>query len=359
MGTIESLQILRAIAAILVLLRHGTMTVQDQYGYSYLQHFFKFGECGVDMFFVLSGFIIYYSTVTASRTITIKQFLLRRFIKIFPIYWIVLTLSLALLLGWKYGFHSNGVVLPTLSNIMKSILLIPNDSPVLVVSWTLSFEIAFYLLFSILFFRSKKLFFLALTTWVMLCYANRFIFHIDYLDLKINPLNAFLNPIVAEFLFGCLVAVMILQFSNAYWKLSFTLGIGLFILAITVLNETSLPRELRFGIPSTLIIYGMANIKIHFSKLFVLLGDASYSLYLLHVTLLHLLIKIIQAAHMNHYFANFFGITLMLTVIIAMSTGIYWYIERPVFNFCKRRSVIKSNSTLANYKDQTLPDPSL
>src|SRR4051812_32264710 len=96
---INSLQIYRGIAAILVVLFHATSYSQEKLSHPFLNNIFLFGYTGVDFFFVLSGFIIFY---THSQAISTHQpvtpYLANRLIRIYPIYWFVTLAKLITLL---------------------------------------------------------------------------------------------------------------------------------------------------------------------------------------------------------------------------------------------------------------------
>ena len=89
---LDSLQVLRALAALAVMGFHATELLADHGGFSLLGGFFAAGSAGVDLFFVLSGFIIYH---TARRGIGPRVFAIKRFIRLVPIYWLVAALLIA------------------------------------------------------------------------------------------------------------------------------------------------------------------------------------------------------------------------------------------------------------------------
>ena len=138
---IEIIQVLRFFAAFSVMMVHLPII--------------GFGIWGVDIFFVISGFIMMYVTENNQ-----KNFLIKRIIRIVPLYWI-LTL----------GVFSIAIFYPDLLNnttanfehLIKSLFFVPFDKnssghfPILFLGWTLNFEIIFYILFSISLFFQKKI----------------------------------------------------------------------------------------------------------------------------------------------------------------------------------------------------------
>ena len=150
--TIFSLQLLRYLAAIIVVGYHIEESLHDRTSYN-IYEFFSYGNIGVDIFFVISGFIIALSTSkisTDSKPHQTKNFYIKRFIRIVPIYWFYTLLKVAMVL-----------LLPALAlrselqieHILSSLFFIPSMAPwglmqpILPVGWTLNFEMLFYIIF--------------------------------------------------------------------------------------------------------------------------------------------------------------------------------------------------------------------
>src|SRR5271165_6773818 len=152
----QGLQVLRITAACMVLLLHSTL-----YAHQRLDRHFSVwagGQTGVNLFFVISGFVIIYSSRNLlSDPNGWKIFARRRVIRIVPMYWIATSLKLMVLLFTaSYWRHSQIRV----ANIIESYLFLPSHNsgggfaPLLDVGWTLNCEMCFYFLFALaLFFR--------------------------------------------------------------------------------------------------------------------------------------------------------------------------------------------------------------
>ncbi|MDB5679941.1 acyltransferase [Sphingomonas bacterium] len=140
-STIWSIQYLRAIAAIGVVVFH-TLTETG--------HDFEFGATGVDLFFGISGFLMYY--VTQGKSIGPLDFLWRRFLRIAPLYWFatLLTVGATFIRPGFFWQASRDV-----SRVVLSLLFVPQNGidggiyPVLYQGWTLQYEAFFYLLFAL------------------------------------------------------------------------------------------------------------------------------------------------------------------------------------------------------------------
>ena len=146
---LASIQVLRAAAALAVLFAH-LWPALAQFGNENIIPNFTFGAAGVDLFFVISGFIMVY---TSERLFGQRdgpgRFLTRRLIRIVPMYWALTTLVVVAWYGVKLPDHT------TWTNVVGSYLFIPTlkpgggTAPVLGVGWTLNYEMLFYFLFAI------------------------------------------------------------------------------------------------------------------------------------------------------------------------------------------------------------------
>lgn len=340
---IESLQSLRAVAAILVLLFHMTLLMQ-MVGYPYANNYFMFGNAGVDIFFVLSGFIIYYTSIHKKDTLTSKEFLFKRFLRIFPIYWIATIATLMIFLVGKKifnvapqnveyftcGYIQEGGI----KSFLKSLLLLPNQCPIVIVSWTLRFEIIFYVLFGLFFFYKPRLLFLVLFLWVAFCLINTFYIHIQF---------GLFNPIVSEFLFGCIIAAIFLKFPSKYWALLIILGASFFLISVffaiknTIIGNNPQLSIIVFGVPAAIIIYGFAHIRSNNYYLLNYLGDASYSIYLFHFPILAAIIKTFMMLSIDNYLGNVFGASLVCLITLSICCFIYKYIENPLLSYSRKK----------------------
>src|SRR5260221_8818789 len=196
------IQILRGIAATLVVFHYSleeSLAISGKIAPDWL---IAVGAFGVDIFFVISGFIIY--SVTYGREPRNPEptpaFLLKRFIRIFPLYWICLLATLAL---WSSGYFYRSLHLD--AHILgSSVFLFPSSKLIIGVAWTLVYEMYFYYLFSItLYIRNARI--SVLTTTALICGALL----LSNL-LPAGDLQHFLsNPIALEFCFGLILSYFI------------------------------------------------------------------------------------------------------------------------------------------------------
>jgi len=145
---LQLIQVLRGIASLLVVLFHITGNFSETYHQHWLGNIFLFGNSGVDIFFVLSGFIITYSNRQyITKPTSIIKFLKKRAIRVFPIYWVVITFFIFLQIIFPTYYRTHYYL--DIVNILNTYFLLLNHNMVNGVSWTLTYELFFYLLFVI------------------------------------------------------------------------------------------------------------------------------------------------------------------------------------------------------------------
>ena len=338
------LQILRAVAAVVVVWAHGIdiSLIGDRekplLAYGNLENF---GAFGVDLFFVLSGYIITVSSERNDRNWF--EFAADRFIRIAPIFYI---LSLPWIIrAMLTTDHSWLPFIPTL--VFWPIVEGRFVEPFLSVGWTLSFEVLFYAaMTAAIFFRSPGsrpavpviAFFLAAIT-------ARSMFDTAVLD--------FLgNPIIIEFLFGIGIS-MLMRVTGPNRRLAvgvstlvvlavacqLILGFGDISEAQLIQNgDLSLQRAIIWGLPAAGIVYatllfGNPSSQGPLRRFLAFLGDASYSIYLVHL-LVMAIFKVLQAKGLVSGDA-----LIVLTILCSLAAGSlsYLFIEKPTIDFLKRQ----------------------
>ncbi len=340
--TLELIQMLRGVASILVVLFHITVNFPVTGGQGFLFDMFAFGWSGVDIFFVLSGFIIAYSnqTYVASPGKTVP-FLKRRFIRIFPIYWVIITAFL--LIQMVFLQYYNTPFEMGAGNLLATYLLLPGHIMVNGVSWSLTNELFFYLLFTLaILIPSKRLALYLLPTYFILLIIIA-IAGVDltggnsYLDLLFFPMNM-------EFLLGVFIVLLFNRISEKWiWPLLlagillFLAGIYCFHQGIVIAGKGADPvlnRVILFGFPSFLVI--LALVKKEFTKhikvktIFLKLGDASYSIYLLHLPLVAAFFKVWVKTGITNFSVLVLLSLLLFVVVCFIGIIVYDKIEKPL-----------------------------
>lgn len=292
---LKSIDLLRGLAASAVVLRHS----DDR---------FLLGSIGVDIFFVISGFVM----AQLYRQRSAPQFLFDRAWRIFPIYWVALLPWLIIGLVGGTGVTAQGT--------LASALLIPNwfgmTGTYLGVAWTLLFELLFYAGVALA-IRLGSLFIPALLFAAALLAR-------PYVDFTL--LYFLGSPMIFEFLFGVAIACLpvrrligvALLLAGALWLLLFP-NTGLEDYRVAMSYGPAAMRVLLWGVPAAAIVYGMLTLEQAFKgravDALLVLGAASYSIYLIH-TLVTKNVALWWPAE--------------FMIALAVGIGLWWAVERPL-----------------------------
>lgn len=336
---IDALQWLRALAAMMVLIGHVLEEAAHYRGIGAEAAALPWTR-GVDVFFVISGCVI---ALVAPRHAGSPggagTFLVRRVIRVVPLYWLFTTLMVMALLVAPGGVKDTEL---DPGQIIASYLFLPWErhdgriAPVLSLGWTLNYEMFFYLLASIaLVWRWPRaagvlvaiLAGLSLAGWVIApeSVAVRF----------------WTNPIILEFGFGVIIALAWQRHGSRHRP---GLAAAVFlagVVALLLLHDTALPRFLAAGLPAALMVAGpvlfLARSGGMAGRIGMSLGDASYALYLSHRFVLRLatlaLLPVIPATGPGLW-AFVIIVTLSAT---ALSLVVFRHVERPVLARLNRR----------------------
>jgi len=343
---VASIQVLRGLAALLVVLYHLRFSEQLMSDAEpLLPSFFKMGAVGVDLFFVISGFIMV--TVTEKKIGTpgaAPEFLYSRFSRVFPIYWLFTSAILALGL-FKPSLLN--VPIGSIWSIVQSYLLIPQGTfPILKVGWTLIHELYFYLVFAFFLLWARRFLVWELAAWMVVVVAGSLLFW-DNPPQRAGPVDVLLNPLTLEFISGCAIALLVRnkKFLPGLFPLMFglvwLLGVGLADIHLNASFLASLKenwqRALFYGVPSAAIVYGMVCLEKSRGKVllpsFEKLGDASYSLYLIHLFILSALVKLWPFCPWHQDTAKIIYLVLMAAISVACGFLVHHYLEKPLLDW--------------------------
>jgi peptidoglycan/LPS O-acetylase OafA/YrhL len=344
---LESVQVLRGLAALGVVAFHLTAVDEKFTGGTLLPGCAGLGQCGVDLFFVISGFVMTLITSDHWGELKSAHFLLRRVSRIFPVYWFYSLVTLCAILAFPGHISATQQDKLGFVNIFNSFFLIPSETVYLViVAWSLMFEVYFYILFSGLIRFPKKTLYFFVASWAGLLVAFNAFFPLpgnDFLQLLVHPYSL-------EFLSGIGCCLLYKKTSGKQMKksalvvLSLTACFGVCSLW-TLLRNQILLQTLTLGCLFALLIFSVASLErmgaFHCPCLFVKIGDASYSIYLSHILIIgameHFAAPFFFSAHSKSLEYLFFAVTLIL--ILAFSRISYRYIERPSYAFLNERIV--------------------
>ena len=277
-----SLQALRAFAAWVVVCHHFMQIFFDFHATGPVGQFLTDrGAVGVDIFFVISGLVIYLST--RDKAIEPRRFLLNRALRIVPAYWFYTALMAALLLAFSQWMPHQEF---DWRHLLLSLLFIPAENPggyglypTLNVGWTLNFEMFFYLLFGLAFMVRQRHHLLLVTAALLL---------VSEVLSRLGVLSHFYNNgIIYEFLLGIGIGVLYRRglVREGLWLPLAVLGVA----AYAIYHLDASQRLLHWGLPSALVVLAFVALEPYFqgSRVLKALGDCSYSVYLIHVLVLY------------------------------------------------------------------------
>jgi exopolysaccharide production protein ExoZ len=353
----DTLQAGRGAAAILIILFHlsgPNIAAARLWDYPPLGSFFSWGYAGVDLFFVLSGFLIFYVHGHEGGTPTaVPRYIWKRVRRIYPLYWIISISSLAIyFLRPELGDgHERDI-----SVIISSFLLIHIDSvgSILNVAWTLYYEILFYAVFS-LYILNKML---GLSAGAV------------FLGLAVIACLSGWAPATSSFwtaphylLFAMgILAAWIIREDRWHWPKTW-IFVGSILLLGTIWNDMSgryfpLPFPiLAYGVAATCGLLGLVQLeragRLRVPPFPVMVGNASYAIYLTHLLTISAMSKLFSAFHSKS--AAMAQIEYIALVVISITVGllVHRLVERPLLRWLSRDKVRPAPARAADLRNET------
>ena len=351
---ISNLQILRAAAALMVAFghaQHDALVQSLNLGAGFERvHTLPWGA-GVDLFFVISGFILVYASERVfGRSGGRADFLSRRIARIVPLYWLFLSLYIGLVVQAALG---NTRAMPAFVDIVASFGFWPTDAfgdgiprPLLTLGWTLNYEMFFYVTLAV-FVGLPRVGAVLGTSLVLLTLVG--------LGELLSPTSAALyfwtRPIILEFCFGMGLALLL----RGGVSLGPTCRCALVLLALAILfvdplrssqqaldwtTPNDFSRLLSWGVPAALIvaatILGPQNRPSPVTRAGVALGDASFALYLVHPFVIVGIRKLwlLSELHLRLGLWSMVVTSLILSCVAAIL--IHHSVERPLTEWAQR-----------------------
>jgi len=292
-----------------------------------------FGEFGVDIFFIISGFII--SHITQDNH---EQFFSRRLIRIVPLYW-MFTGAIALIA--YLAPHLLVSVKWDVSHAMASLVFSPwwmeslEFEPLLPMGWTLNYEIWFYVLFSV----AMRITFLHREAMCALLIVGIYVLtNLLPLD-RTASLSFYANSIVLEFIVGMALA-MLYRNKKAFFDrvpgvvllFGVVTAFGMFYYT-TYISNLNVPRSVYFGVPAGVCVVACLCIEASFKQLRYWVisavlagGEISYPLYLLHMFVVAALSRVVLVSPVN--------VVVGFLLALLLSSGVAYvashYVDKPV-----------------------------
>ncbi len=293
---LRHIQALRGFSTLMILAVHLREVERKTFADPWLPDWVVVGASAVDMFFVVSGFIMTYLAVGQfGSAAKMSDFLYRRVSRIYPPYWVYTLMVIPVLLlqpGWVNAAGGGGQY----TSLFFSFTLLPHDRPPLIpVAWTLSFEMYFYVVFSFLLLLPERALPKMLALWAA---VQLVLIALAFPVREATPwMNLLGSPMCLEFLMGCVVGLLILR-GQVVWPgtmllLSILLlAVGQWLYFSVTQNHwvDDYSRLFLYGVPAALAVYGAVGMERsgvnRAPRPLLAAGDASYSIYLTHVPVL-------------------------------------------------------------------------
>lgn len=344
MNKLNNIQALRGIAVLVVVFSH-LLVIEKKFGgaNTILPGWLQFGIFGVDLFFVISGFVMV--TVTRGKFQSLRNallFLYHRVSRIYPLYWVYTTLALIVFLiqpTWVNSSQGNQV------NILASYLLLPDELlPLVQVGWTLIHEIYFYLVFFvILLLVPEKLMPVSMLVWGLVI----FVFGTS---TGSPAYNLVFHPLTIEFIIGCLLAWHYHKFTNlkinGNWLVVIA-GMGMIAAIIGFVSfvaQTGFApdgwwRLAIYGIPAAVIVASITHAernRITLPNFLIQSGNASYSIYLSHLFTINVVGRVWKFFSTDAIYDNFIALPIVFPLALLVGFMSYKFLEIPLLTLIRK-----------------------
>jgi peptidoglycan/LPS O-acetylase OafA/YrhL len=331
---LSGIEAARGIAAVLVIFYHAVRHLDQATSVPALKAMLQFGHSGVDFFFVISGFIIFFvHGRDAGRPGRAGHYATRRLTRLMPTYWVALAVTLALSLVAGHG-------IPSAEAMIWSATLLPSDhAPLLGVAWTLKHEVLFYLLFLVL-IVSRMAGLVLLACWFLAIIIATLAGRTD----GVLPSMMF-SIYNLEFLFGMAAAALVRSGRLRAPRLILTAGLAGLGLACGAENAGLMNgyddlARLAYGIPSALIVMGLAEADqrnlLRVPAVLRSLGVASYSLYLFQFVFIGLAWQVLRFTRLDQSLPATLQLLLLALGAVAGGMVMACGVERPLIGLLRR-----------------------
>lgn len=340
---LRNVQGLRAAAALLVVLAHASLPhvgieeVLAPGEHRWLGAFPYIGIFGVDLFFVISGFIMLVTNWNSfSKPHAGTRFFARRAIRIYPPYWLALVPILPIYFFARDKFMVSHVGVKV--GFVQSILLLPQqDYFILPVAWTLVWEMLFYVVFSQFLRLERRHLAAALGVW----FAVELLLGAAFHGSSNFYLHFLSSPLPIEFILGAAIGLLYKRpampgaLPIAALAIAATAAAWTAVSALHVTLDGTAPlRVVAFGPPAALLVYAAVALErsgmLRVPAAIAMVGDASYAIYLWHISILVFLRQAIERAAPAGPFAHAAVLLSSLAIVILAGLTIYRFFEKPV-----------------------------
>ena len=357
---IDDIQVLRAVAALAVLFFHIEREISSARTGAFSDLFMDaawLGQVGVDIFFVISGFIMYFVHAgDFARTGMPGRFLLRRVVRVVPTYWLLTTVTVAGLVFLPSLFNSRS---PDWSWITASYAFVPWQSPAGDISppvgpgWTLNYEMYFYLVFAVMLLLPRRVALPVMTAFLLGSAALGLIFTPDLPAVALMT-----SALLVEFLCGIWIAWAFIRGITLSGGVRLVLGAvagAVFLVSPALYTSGDLATWWRlpfFGLPAAALmsavilrpsLQDVERTDGAFGRLMVALGNSSYALYLTHVFTLRIAALVLH--RLLPPLPVFVEFTLIFVAAVIVGHLFFLLVERPIYRVLKTWLLTRKTNT--------------
>lgn len=347
----ELIQSLKAVVAMLIIFGHIGAVMYEKLDYDFLSIYHLGRTGGVDFFFMLSGFLIYYVYQKDIGQNRRNQFLVKRVIRIYPLLWFFTLISLPVyfLVPSFGGGHETEIGM-----IVKSLTLYPQHQPVLGATWSLSHVILFYLLFSLT-IKKPLLGKIVGAVWAVTILVW-WIISPDFLP-SVYEVNFIFSPHNLEFLLGAMASHLTLKCKIRYGELFLLVGILGFISTWTNTLKDIIPLDITIGysLSSLCIILGAYSIdsqqKVKINKLIDVFGNSSYSIIITNLPFIIFFAKVFDVLNIFELIGYTPAIIILILLTMIGGVTVHLLIENPLSSFLKKKLIkpkVQKNASPVN-----------
>ncbi len=330
----------------MVLSAHVWGADKDYGGASLLPFQLSAGIMGVDLFFLISGFVMVHvaERMDPGRSQALR-FMYNRGARIYPVYWVA-TLTMIVFYWGKFVLFGEAT---QTGGLFRSLALLPQPRhPIVDVGWTLVYEMYFYVAFFLILLAAPRRKLVLLVLWGLIIAVSNLA---GWVAANAWTKVAF-NPLTFEFLAGAGVAVLLRKLPDGFVARSalpaLLIGLAAFAVLLVPFDREALTqtrdhgaRALTYAGPFALILYGAAGLEraknITAPRWLIASGDASYSIYLFHIPVLLATGKSLSIVLGDRgLIDNVAIIATGASAALAVGFAVHRFIEKPMLVFTRR-----------------------
>ena len=307
----------------MVVLFHYTTRYNQIYGHTVPIVMFDIGRYGVHLFFMISGFVIF---LTINRIKKIEDFIISRFSRLYPAYWVAIMITFFSIQVFSLpGRETSLSDLVINFTMLQEWFRVPHVDGVY---WTLTVELSFYILMSLL-FLTRLLKYVDIVSLIWLCLVIITKWLKMYLGVTLPNLIKLLLLLDHGNLF--IAGMMFFKFKNTK-KIKY---IGIILLSLLVSYYLYPENKTIFTIYFLIFfLFSMDYLKFIAIRSLVFLGSISYSLYLIHQNIGYIIIRFLYRLHL----ASWWSVPIVpATISIGIACWMYHFIEKPSLSFIRKK----------------------